>query len=72
VLSSDDLVFFWAIARASLIVVVSCGILVYLAWAVTRPRNSAAHVEASNRKTLKCESSGKGDERLLITGATTG
>ena len=45
----DDIVFLWAIARASLIVVVSCGTRVDLAWAVTRPGNSAAHVEISNR-----------------------
>lgn len=71
-LNSDDLVFVWAIGRALLIVLVSCGTLVYLAWAVTLRRNSAAHVEISNHKTLKCQGSGKEDGGPLITDATAG
>ena len=33
---SNDPVFAWAVGKALLIVIVSIGILVYLAWAVTR------------------------------------
>ena len=42
--ASDDVVFAWAIGKALLIVIVSFGILVYAAWAVTWPRKNAAHV----------------------------
>jgi hypothetical protein len=34
--TSDEVAFAWAIGKALLIVMVSCGVLVYAAWAGTR------------------------------------
>jgi hypothetical protein len=36
VFASDDVVFAWAIAKASLVVIVSFGTLVYAAWAASK------------------------------------
>jgi hypothetical protein len=36
----DDAVFAWAIGKALLIVIISFGALIYLAWAVTWPKAS--------------------------------
>jgi hypothetical protein len=44
VFASEDVVFAWAMGKALLIVIVSIGILVYLAWAVTRSEKIAAYV----------------------------
>jgi hypothetical protein len=44
VLASDDIVFAWAIAKASLIVIGSFGSLVYAAWVVTYQKESRTHL----------------------------
>ena len=42
---ANEVVFAWAIGKAMLIVMVSIGALIYLAWAVTRKMEIAAQVE---------------------------
>ena len=69
-INGDDLVFAWAIGKALLIVFVSLGALVYLAWAVTRQRNNAAQVAISRHRALKRKSPAKAERVLLITDAT--
>ncbi len=57
VLGSDDVVFAWAIGKASLIVVVSFGSLVYAAWAVTYQKENTTHVGIPKNSPLKYKSS---------------
>ncbi len=42
---SDDVVFAWAVGKALLIVIVSIGVLVYIAWVATRKNETIASVE---------------------------
>ena len=51
-LASDDVLFAWAIGKALLIVIVSFGTLVYLAWAVTYREKNATHVGISKDSAL--------------------
>jgi len=53
VFASDDVVFAWAIGKALLIVIVSFGTLVYVAWAATYQKTNATHVGISNNSALK-------------------
>jgi len=59
VFASDDPVFAWAIGKALLIAIVSVGILVYAAWAVTWQRKDAVHVGISKDSALNYKSSVK-------------
>jgi hypothetical protein len=52
VFASDDVVFARAIGKALLIVIVSFGTLVYIAWAATYQRKNATHVGISNDSDL--------------------
>jgi hypothetical protein len=52
-LASDDIVFAWAIAKASLIVIASFGSLVYVAWAVTYQKESGTHLGIPNNHAYK-------------------
>ena len=49
---SGDAVFAWTIGKALLIVIVSLGALVYLAWAVTCRRESTVFVEIALKRLL--------------------
>lgn len=49
---SGDPVFAWAIGKALLIMIVSVGTLVYLAWAVTCRRESTAFIEVALKRLL--------------------
>lgn len=60
-----DVVFAWAIGKALVIVFVSLSTLVYLAWAVTRRGEVAAHLERPRHIALKYRSSVKMDTRHL-------
>jgi hypothetical protein len=71
VIDGDDLVFAWAIGKALLIVAVSLGALLYLAWAVTRQRKHEAQVAISKLGALKRKSPAKADRVVLITDATS-
>ena len=51
--ASDDVVFAWAIGKALLIVIVSVGALVYVAWAATYQKKKATHIGVSNDSALK-------------------
>jgi hypothetical protein len=53
VFASDDVVFAWVIGKALLIVIISFGTLVYVAWAATYPKKNARHVGISNGSALK-------------------
>jgi hypothetical protein len=53
VFASDDVVFAWAIGKALLIVIISFGAVVYVAWAATHPKKNARHVGISNHGALK-------------------
>jgi hypothetical protein len=53
VFASDDVVFAWVIEKALLIVIISFGTLVYVAWAATYPKKNARHVGVSNDGALK-------------------
>jgi hypothetical protein len=46
----DDAVFAWAIGKALLIVIISFGALVYLAWAVTWPKASKNESDQRRRR----------------------
>ena len=50
---SEDVVFAWAIGKALLIVIVSVGALVYVAWVVTRKKEIASRVEIPENGALK-------------------
>jgi hypothetical protein len=52
VFESGDPAFAWAIGKALLIVIVSVGTLVCLAWAVTCRRESTAFVEIALKRLL--------------------
>jgi hypothetical protein len=67
-LASDDIVFAWAIAKASLIVIASFGSLVYVAWAVTYQKESGTHLGIPNNHAYK--SSVKSAQVPLITNGT--
>jgi hypothetical protein len=56
VLASDDVIFAWAIGKALLIVIVSPGALVYVAWAVIYKHEPATHVGISKDRALKYNS----------------
>jgi hypothetical protein len=53
VFDSEDVVFAWAIGKALLIVIVSVGALVYVAWVVTRKREIAPRVEIPENAALR-------------------
>jgi len=72
VFDPDDVVFAWAIGKALVIVFVSLSTLVYLAWAVTRRREVAAHVERPRHIAFKYKSSVKTDTRYLSPDKTAG
>jgi hypothetical protein len=59
VLASDDVIFAWAIGKASLIVVVSFGSLVYAAWAVTYQKEITTHVGLPKNNPLTHKSSAR-------------
>ena len=63
---SEDVVFAWAFGKAFLIVIVSFGFLIYLAWAVTWRRENAALVGSPKDSALKYKSSVNAGEVLLI------
>jgi len=65
VFASDD-VFAWAIGKALLILIVSFGSLLYVAWAVVWPKKNAAHVGIPKDSALKYKSSLKAGKVLLI------
>jgi hypothetical protein len=46
----DDAVFAWAIGKAILIVIISFGTLIYLAWAVTWPKVSENESDQKRRR----------------------
>ena len=58
-LASDDVVFAWAIGKASLIVLVSFGCLVYAAWAVTYQKENTTHVGIPKDSDLRYKGSVK-------------
>jgi len=70
VFASDDPVFAWAIGKALLIAIVSVGILVYAAWAVTWQRKDAVHVGFPEDSALNCKSSVKAGNVPLIANGT--
>jgi hypothetical protein len=45
VFDSEDIVFVWAIGKALLVVIVSIGALVYIAWVATRKNEISARAE---------------------------
>ena len=59
VLVSDDVVFAWVVGKASLIVFVSLGSLVYAAWAVAYQKENTTHVGIPKNSALKYKSSVK-------------
>jgi hypothetical protein len=59
VFDSNDPVFAWAVGKALLIVIVSIGILVYLAWAVTRQNEIAVDAGGLEDGVLRSRSSVK-------------
>ena len=61
----DDPIFAWAIGKALLIMVASVGILVYAAWAVTRPRTDALRVGIPKDSALNYKSSVEAGNVLL-------
>jgi hypothetical protein len=67
-IASDDVVFAWAIGKALLIVIVSFGVLIYAAWAVTGQK--PGHVGIPKGRALKYESSLKAGKVLLIAHRT--
>jgi hypothetical protein len=67
VFASEDVVFAWAMGKALLIVIVSIGILVYLAWVVTRPEEIAAPLEDD---ALRSRSSIRASKVSLIANGT--
>jgi hypothetical protein len=56
VLASDDVVFAWAIGKASLILLVSFGSLVYAAWTVTYQKENTTRIGIPKDSTLKYKS----------------
>ena len=50
---SEDVVFAWAIGKALLIVIVSVGALVYIAWVATRKKEIVARVDIPENGTLR-------------------
>jgi len=71
VFASDDVVFAWAIGKALLIVIVSCGSLLYVAWAVTWQKKNEAHIGTDKDGGLKYENSVKAGKVVLIANGTT-
>ena len=69
---SGDVVFAWAMGKALLIVIVSLGILVYLAWAVTRNKEIVPHAEILEDGVLRSRSAAKASEVPFIAPGTTG
>jgi hypothetical protein len=49
----DDAVFAWAIGKALLIVTISFGALIYLAWAVTWPKASKNESHPKHRRQIR-------------------
>jgi len=72
VFDPHDVVFAWAIGKALVILFVSLSTLVFLAWAVTRRGEVAAHVERPRHIALKYRSSVKMDTRHLSPDKTAG
>jgi hypothetical protein len=71
VFNADDGVFGWAIGKAVLILMVSIGALVYLAWAVTRRTEIESRAGASEDRGSRSESAVKAREGPLVVFETT-
>ena len=50
---SEDIVFAWAIGKSLLIVIVSVGALIYIAWVATRKKEILARVDIPGNGTLR-------------------
>lgn len=77
---SDDIVFIWAIGKALLILIVSIGALIYIAWVATRKMEIGARagihengalnssvVKASNVSPLRPEKTGAAEDEETDT-----